>query len=74
MICIPLSTFQQIIALYCFNFQSLYLGPIMKFGTESQIEKFAKPFLNGDRVGCFGLSEPGKKSYINITNNKCSLS
>ena len=39
--------------------QSLYLGPIQKYATEAQKEKFLKPFLNGDRVGCFALSEPG---------------
>lgn len=41
---------------------SLYLGPIQKFGNEEQKEKFVKPFVNGDRVGCFGLSEPGNGS------------
>ena len=49
--------------LFCFMhiifFQSLYLGPIQKWGNEGQIERFLKPFLNGDRVGCFALSEPG---------------
>ena len=39
--------------------QSLYLGPIQKYATEAQKEQFLKPFLNGDRVGCFALSEPG---------------
>jgi len=39
--------------------QSLYLGPIQKYATPAQKEKFLKPFLNGDRVGCFALSEPG---------------
>lgn len=39
--------------------QSLYLGPIVKYGNKKQIEEFAKPFLNGERVGCFALSEPG---------------
>ena len=42
----------------------------MKFGNEEQIEKFAKPFLDGDRVGCFGLSEPGK--IKNCQQNKSS--
>lgn len=40
----------------------------MKFGNEEQIEKFAKPFLNGDRVGCFGLSEPGKPRIVSKIN------
>ena len=29
------------------------------YGNAEQKEKFLKPFLNGDRVGCFALSEPG---------------
>ncbi|XP_071448455.1 short-chain specific acyl-CoA dehydrogenase, mitochondrial [Hetaerina americana] len=41
---------------------SLYLGPIQKFGTKEQKEKFVRPFTNGDRVGCFALSEPGNGS------------
>ncbi|CAF0922736.1 unnamed protein product [Didymodactylos carnosus] len=41
---------------------SLYLGPIMKYGNKNQINEFAAPFLNGDRVGCFALSEPGNGS------------
>lgn len=38
---------------------SLYLGPILKFGNKKQKEKFIQPFTGGDRVGCFALSEPG---------------
>jgi len=41
---------------------SLYLGPIKNWGNEGHIEKFLKPFLNGDRVGCFALSEPDNGS------------
>lgn len=41
---------------------SLYLGPVQKYATEAQKEQFLKPFLNGDRVGCFALSEPGNGS------------
>lgn len=39
---------------------SLYLGPINKFGNDKQKEEFIKPFTTGDPIGCFGLSEPGK--------------
>jgi alkylation response protein AidB-like acyl-CoA dehydrogenase len=35
------------------------LGPLVKYGNEKQIEEFVKPFLNGERIGCFALSEPG---------------
>ncbi|XP_033628341.1 short-chain specific acyl-CoA dehydrogenase, mitochondrial-like [Asterias rubens] len=52
---------------------SLYLGPIMKFGNEGQIEKFAKPFLDGDRVGCFGLSEPGNGSDAGAASTTARL-
>lgn len=41
---------------------SLYLGPILKFGTDKQKEQFIKPFTEGERVGCFALSEPGNGS------------
>jgi len=41
---------------------SLYLGPIEKWGNEEQKKKFITPFLTGERVGCFALSEPGNGS------------
>jgi alkylation response protein AidB-like acyl-CoA dehydrogenase len=31
----------------------------MKFGTDEQKEKWIRPFVSGDKVGCFALSEPG---------------
>lgn len=43
-------------------FQSLYLGPILKFGTEEQKQQWISPFTTGEKVGCFALSEPG--TYI----------
>ncbi|XP_009876204.1 PREDICTED: short-chain specific acyl-CoA dehydrogenase, mitochondrial-like, partial [Apaloderma vittatum] len=41
---------------------SLYLGPILKFGSEEQKHKWIAPFTSGDKVGCFALSEPGNGS------------
>jgi butyryl-CoA dehydrogenase len=41
---------------------SLYLGPVLAHGTEIQKEDFIRPFINGDKVGCFALSEPGNGS------------
>ncbi|CAH0385643.1 unnamed protein product [Bemisia tabaci] len=41
---------------------SLYLGPILKFGTSKQKEEYITPFTTGERVGCFALSEPGNGS------------
>lgn len=40
-------------------FQSLYLGPILKYGTDEQKKKWVTPFCSGERIGCFALSEPG---------------
>lgn len=41
---------------------SLFLGPIEKFGNKEQREKYIPPFTSGDPVGCFALSEPGNGS------------
>ncbi|XP_059844325.1 short-chain specific acyl-CoA dehydrogenase, mitochondrial isoform X2 [Hypanus sabinus] len=41
---------------------SLYLGPILKFGSEEQKHKWISPFTNGTKIGCFALSEPGNGS------------
>ncbi|XP_014278143.1 short-chain specific acyl-CoA dehydrogenase, mitochondrial [Halyomorpha halys] len=41
---------------------SLYLGPILAFGSEKQKELFINPFTDGSKVGCFALSEPGNGS------------
>jgi len=41
---------------------SLYCGPIEKFGNEQQKEQFLKPFASGDHLGCFALSEPNNGS------------
>ena len=38
---------------------SLFLGPVLKFGTDKQKENFICSFVTGERVGCFALSEPG---------------
>ena len=37
---------------------SLYCDPVMKFGTEAQKEEFLTPFARGEKLGCFGLTEP----------------
>ncbi len=36
--------------------------PIEKFGTEEQKEKYITPFVDGEKIGCFCLSEPGNGS------------
>ncbi|KAK2102759.1 hypothetical protein P7K49_020426 [Saguinus oedipus] len=41
---------------------SLYLGPILKFASKEQKQKWVTPFTSGDKIGCFALSEPGNGS------------
>ncbi|GMH51927.1 hypothetical protein TrST_g8222 [Triparma strigata] len=41
---------------------SLYGGPVDKFGTPEQKEEFLMPYATGEKIGCFGLSEPGNGS------------
>ena len=38
---------------------SLYLGPVLAQGNAAQHEQFISPYLDGEKVGCFALSEPG---------------
>jgi butyryl-CoA dehydrogenase len=37
---------------------SLYCDPVMKFGTPEQKQQFLAPFARGEKLGCFGLTEP----------------
>jgi len=37
---------------------SLYCDPVMKFGNEEQKAEFLTPFARGEKLGCFGLTEP----------------
>uniref|UniRef100_A0A8C5EHW4 Short-chain specific acyl-CoA dehydrogenase, mitochondrial n=1 Tax=Gouania willdenowi TaxID=441366 RepID=A0A8C5EHW4_GOUWI len=41
---------------------SLYIGPVLKFGSEKQKKEWITPFTTGEKVGCFALSEPGNGS------------
>ncbi len=41
---------------------SLVCDPIYKFGTEAQKREFLVPLAKGDKLGCYGLSEPGTGS------------
>jgi len=52
---------------------SLYLGPIMKNATAAQKEKFVTPFLDGQKVGCFALSEPGNGSDAGAASTMARL-
>ena len=41
----------------------------MEFGSEQQKEKWIQPFVTGDRVGCFALSEPGNHFIVYVFIN-----
>ncbi|HEX5035055.1 MAG TPA: acyl-CoA dehydrogenase family protein, partial [bacterium] len=41
---------------------SLYCGPIAKFASDAQKEKYLKPFASGPKLGAYALSEPGTGS------------
>uniref|UniRef100_UPI00398E77E1 short-chain specific acyl-CoA dehydrogenase, mitochondrial isoform X3 n=1 Tax=Pristiophorus japonicus TaxID=55135 RepID=UPI00398E77E1 len=52
---------------------SLYLGPILKFGSEEQKHKWITPFTDGTKIGCFGLSEPGNGSDAGAASTTARL-
>lgn len=52
---------------------SLYLGPILKFGSEEQKHQWITPFCSGDRIGCFALSEPGNGSDAGAASTVAQL-
>src|SRR5713226_855858 len=37
---------------------SLYCDPLLKYGNDQQRERWLKPFARGEKIGCFGLTEP----------------
>ncbi|SEK76374.1 butyryl-CoA dehydrogenase [Stigmatella aurantiaca] len=37
---------------------SLYCDPVSKYGTEAQKKEFLTPYASGEKLGCFGLTEP----------------
>src|SRR5499427_222930 len=37
---------------------SLYCDPVLKFGNEQQKREHLVPFARGEKLGCFGLTEP----------------
>jgi len=41
---------------------SLYLGPLKYFANHEQKEKYVAPYVTGEKIGCFCLSEPGNGS------------
>lgn len=45
---------------------SLYLGPLLKYGNDQQKKDWVQPFSAGDKIGCFALSEPGMDSPLDL--------
>lgn len=41
---------------------SLYLGPLVHWGTDQQKIDYVAPYTSGSHIGCFALSEPGNGS------------
>ena len=37
---------------------SLYCGPVHRFGTDEQKKRFLLPFARGEKIGCYALTEP----------------
>ena len=43
---------------------SLCCDPIMTYGTEEQKQKYLRPLVDGSKIGCYGLTEPGAGSDV----------
>ncbi|CAH3019382.1 unnamed protein product [Porites evermanni] len=52
---------------------SLYLGPLLKYGTDEQKKKWITPFCSGERLGCFALSEPDNGSDAGAAKTTAKL-
>lgn len=53
---------------------SLYLYPIDAFGNEEQKQKYIAPYAGEQKIGCFGLSEPGNGSDAGAASTTATLS
>src|ERR1700684_2035906 len=49
---------------------SLFCDPLLKFGTDEQKKRVLAPVAAGDKLGCFGLTEPmsGSDAQTMVTN------
>ena len=52
---------------------TLYCAPVEKYGTHEQKEKYLTPFARGEKLGCFGLSEPGNGSDAGAASTSATL-
>lgn len=41
---------------------SLYCDPVLKYANDPQKERFLAPYARGEKLGCFGLTEPASGS------------
>mmetsp|Transcript_19635 Transcript_19635/g.42293 ORF Transcript_19635/g.42293 Transcript_19635/m.42293 type:complete len:415 (+) Transcript_19635:109-1353(+) len=51
---------------------SLYMYPVQTWGTDAQKEQFLQPYVM-DKIGCFGLSEPGNGSDAGAASTTATL-
>ena len=51
---------------------SLFCDPVYKFGTADQKARVLKPVASGQKLGCFGLTEPmsGSDAHTMVTNGE----
>jgi butyryl-CoA dehydrogenase len=52
---------------------SLYCDPVYRAGTEEQKKKFLAPFLRGEKIGCYALTEPQAGSNAAALQTKAIL-
>lgn len=52
---------------------SLYCEPVYLFGTEEQKLKYLAPAARGEKIGCFGLTEPQAGSDAGATRTQATL-
>lgn len=52
---------------------SLYLGPLTAWANDAQTKEFVTPFLDGSKIGCFALSEPGNGSDAGAASTVAKL-
>ncbi|CAK8671115.1 short-chain specific acyl-CoA dehydrogenase, mitochondrial-like [Clavelina lepadiformis] len=52
---------------------SLYLYPLQTWAADNLVDRYITPFLNGTKVGCFALSEPGNGSDAGAASTTARL-
>jgi len=52
---------------------SLYLAPLLMAGNQQQKEDWVAPFADGNKIGCFALSEPGNGSDAGAASTVAKL-